>query len=155
MIEHRLLVFVVLTRVAQTALEFARLLRQRPDQALACRSDVRLPVKDGIRKGLLCVDDAPPSRPEHSQQISQEQRIKQIEVNEQRMRHAAPQHVKRKLVVKLGAIPNVIQVGLPVLGRIEGVIGVETLEEALFVIPVGSVNRDSSIAVAVALEKDS
>jgi hypothetical protein len=76
-------------------------------------------------------------------------------VDQQRVSHASPKYVARKLVVELSPIPNMVQVGLPVQRDVEASICLHTCEEALVVIPVRTVNRDRSIAVAVQSKKGS
>jgi hypothetical protein len=74
-------------------------------------------------------------------------------VDQERVRHAAPQHVAREPIAEPRPIPDMVKVWLPVARYIEAAVRLDAREQALIVIPIRCINGYRAVAVIMPGEK--
>src|SRR5882672_12503993 len=143
----------VLPRIPKALVEPPRLLRQRPNQALSCRHDLRLIPKHRVFKRQGRVNPLPAGFLEGRQYIRQDVGIQRVKMKQDRVSYIAFQNVQRKLTIERRAIEQMSDEVVAIRGR--GSVGLlpEAIDQALAHIPVRSINGDMPDAVSALLEQ--
>src|SRR6266481_2912170 len=143
----------VLPRIPKALVEPPRLLRQRPNQALSCRHDLRLIAKHRVFKRQGRVNPLPAGFLEGRQYIRQDVGIQRIKMKQDRVPYIALENVQRKLTIERRAIEQMRSEVVAIRGHRSVGLLPEAIDQALAYVPVRSINGDMPDAVSALLEQ--